>query len=167
MESEQICVSDDERETVNALACAEGGSDSAKSVNNEVNAAEEAPACVKKENADDEALSKTGEFSNEAAEEKTSILKAYFAKIKAILNKFKSPKFSAAYVAKMAVLTAISFLLYYLGRFVKLPFMFPSFFDMQISELPALLAGFSLGPVSGCLVIVFKRKACQELCHGR
>lgn len=72
------------------------------------------------------------------------------------LKKFKSLKFSAAYVAKMAVLIALSFLLYYLGRFVKLPFMFPSFFDMQISELPALLAGFSLGPISGCLVIICK-----------
>lgn len=83
-------------------------------------------------------------------------LRAMFGNISQTLKKFKSPKFSAAYVAKMAILTAISFLLYYLGRFVKLPFMFPSFFDMQISELPALLAGFSLGPLSGCMVIVFK-----------
>ena len=156
MESEQICVSDDERETVNALAYAEGERDSAKSVNNAVSTAEEEPADVGSKNADDRAATAATEVSDEAAEKKTSILKSYFAKVKATLNKFKSPKFSAAYVAKMAVLTAISFLLYYLGRFVKLPFMFPSFFDMQISELPALLAGFSLGPVSGCLVIVFK-----------
>ena len=71
------------------------------------------------------------------------------------LKKFKSPKFSAAYVAKIAILTAISFILYAFVKF-SLPFMFPSFLDMQISELPALLAGFSMGPVSGCLVIVFK-----------
>ena len=87
---------------------------------------------------------------------KTGNLNAFFATIGERLKRFKSPRFSAAYVAKMAILTAISFLLYYLGRFVKLPFMFPSFFDMQISELPALLAGFSLGPLSGCLVIIFK-----------
>lgn len=71
------------------------------------------------------------------------------------LKKFVNPKFSAAYVAKIAILTALSFILYQYVKF-NLPFMFPSFFDMQISELPALLAGFSMGPVSGCLVIVFK-----------
>lgn len=87
---------------------------------------------------------------------KTGALKDYFAYLKQFFKRLGSFRFSAAYVAKMAILTAISFLLYYLGRFVKLPFMFPSFLDMQISELPALLAGFSLGPISGCLVIVFK-----------
>jgi len=71
------------------------------------------------------------------------------------LKKFANPKFSAAYVAKLAILTALSFILYVYIKF-SMPFMFPSFFDMQISELPALLAGFSMGPVSGCLVIVFK-----------
>ncbi len=74
---------------------------------------------------------------------------------KKTLKKFANPKFSAAYVAKLAILTAIAFLLYAFVKF-SLPFMFPSFLDMQISELPALLAGFSMGPVSGCLVIVFK-----------
>lgn len=72
------------------------------------------------------------------------------------LDKKKVFRLSASWVAKMAMLTAISFLLYYLGHFIKLPFMFPSFFDFQISELPALLAGFSMGPISGCLVIIFK-----------
>ncbi len=89
-------------------------------------------------------------------DEVNSGARAFFKEAINKLKRFKSPRFSAAYVAKMAILVAISFLLYYLGRFVKLPFMFPSFFDMQISELPALLAGFSLGPISGCLVIIFK-----------
>ena len=42
--------------------------------------------------------------------------------------------------------------------FVKfpLPFMFPSFLDMQISDLPALLGGFALGPVEGALIIIIK-----------
>ena len=71
------------------------------------------------------------------------------------LKRFKSPKFSAAYVAKMALLTAIAFVLYAFVKF-SLPMIFPSFLDIQISELPALLAGFSMGPVSGCLVVVFK-----------
>ncbi|MBR4800177.1 MAG: tRNA (adenosine(37)-N6)-threonylcarbamoyltransferase complex ATPase subunit type 1 TsaE [Clostridia bacterium] len=75
-------------------------------------------------------------------------------------KKFKSfdkntfGKHSAAYVTKMAILTGLSFILYAFAKF-NLP-IFPSFLDIQISELPALLAGFSMGPISGCLVIVFK-----------
>lgn len=75
--------------------------------------------------------------------------------IKETFSKFKNPKFSSAYIAKIAILTAISFLLYAFGKF-NLPFMFPQFLEIQISELPALLAGFSMGPVSACIVIVLK-----------
>ncbi|MFA6866291.1 MAG: tRNA (adenosine(37)-N6)-threonylcarbamoyltransferase complex ATPase subunit type 1 TsaE [Clostridia bacterium] len=64
-------------------------------------------------------------------------------------------KLSTSYVAKMALLTALSFILYVFCKF-SLPFIFPQFLDIQFSELPALLAGFSMGPLSGCLVIVFK-----------
>ena len=63
-------------------------------------------------------------------------------------------KMSAAYVAKLALLTALAFALY-MAKF-NLPFMFPSFLEMQFSELPALLAGFSMGPVAGVLVVVLK-----------
>ena len=62
---------------------------------------------------------------------------------------------SGAWVAKMAIMVALSFVLYYLGHYIKIP-IFPSFLDFQISELPALFAGFSMGPVSGCLVIIIK-----------
>lgn len=64
-------------------------------------------------------------------------------------------KITPAYITKLAVLTGISFILYMFAKF-SLPFMFPSFLDMQFSELPAILAGFSLGPVAGVLVIVLK-----------
>lgn len=80
--------------------------------------------------------------------------KGAIANIKQTLSKFKSPKFSTAYIAKIAVLTAISFILYNIK--FNLPFMFPEFLEVQISELPALLAGFSMGPVSACIVIVLK-----------
>lgn len=63
--------------------------------------------------------------------------------------------FSAGNIAVMAILTALSFILYMFVKF-PLPFMFPSFLDMQISDLPALLAGFALGPVEGSLVIIIK-----------
>ena len=69
--------------------------------------------------------------------------------------KIFTKKVTPAYLTKLAVLTAISFILYMFLKF-SLPFLFPSFLDMQFSELPAILAGFSLGPVAGVLVIVFK-----------
>lgn len=78
-----------------------------------------------------------------------------FDSYKANFKKFKSVKFSSAYIAKIAILTALSFILYAFGKF-NLPFMFPSFLEIQISELPALMAGFSMGPISGTLVIVLK-----------
>lgn len=75
--------------------------------------------------------------------------------IKQSFARFKNPRFSTAYITKMAILTAISFLLYAFGKF-NLPFMFPQFLEIQISELPALLAGFSMGPISACVVIILK-----------
>ena len=66
-----------------------------------------------------------------------------------------SKHFSAGNIAVMAILTAISYVLYMFVKF-PLPFMFPSFLDMQISDLPALLGGFALGPVEGCLIIIVK-----------
>ena len=75
-------------------------------------------------------------------------------KTKDLLFKIKR-KLTAAYITKVALLSAISFILYLYGKFA-LPFMFPSFLDMQFSELPALLAGFALDPVAGAIVIVVK-----------
>ena len=66
-----------------------------------------------------------------------------------------SKHFSAGNIAVMGILTAISFVLYMFVKF-PLPFMFPSFLDMQISDLPALLGGFALGPVEGALIIIIK-----------
>ena len=59
-------------------------------------------------------------------------------------------------IAITAVFTALSYGLYLLGKFCKLPFIFPSFFDLQFSELPALIVGFMFGPVYGAAVIIFK-----------
>jgi len=72
-------------------------------------------------------------------------------------EKFKQfgKRITPAYLTKVAVLTAISFILYMFLKF-SLPFLFPSFLDMQFSELPAILAGFSLGPVAGVVVILLK-----------
>ncbi len=56
-------------------------------------------------------------------------------------------------IAIIAVLTAISYVLYMFVKF-PMPFIFPSFLDIQFSELPALIGGFALGPISGCIIIV-------------
>lgn len=75
--------------------------------------------------------------------------------LSANIKRYTTKKNRAEYLAKIAAYTAISYILYVLCKF-SLPMMFPSFLDIQISELPALIAGFSMGPISGCLVIVLK-----------
>lgn len=87
--------------------------------------------------------------------EKNSESKKTKVDVKGTLKQFKNARFTTAYIAKVAILTAISFILYAFAKF-PLPFMFPGFLEIQISELPALLAGFSMGPVSACIVIVLK-----------
>ena len=63
--------------------------------------------------------------------------------------------FTTKNITMTAVFTAISFVLYMFVKF-PLPFLFPAFLDVQFSEMPALLAGFMMGPVWGCLVIILK-----------
>lgn len=63
--------------------------------------------------------------------------------------------FSTKSITVTAAMTAISFVLYMFVKF-PLPFLFPQFLDIQFSELPAMLTGFMLGPVWGCVVIVLK-----------
>lgn len=77
---------------------------------------------------------------------------------KAITSNQKTQKtqlFTTRNIAVMAMLTAVSFVLYLIAKF-PLPFIFPGFLDMQFSDLPALLGGFSLGPVAGAIIIVAK-----------
>ena len=63
--------------------------------------------------------------------------------------------FTTKNIAVMAMLTGLSFVLYLFAKF-PLPFIFPGFLDMQFSDLPALLGGFSLGPTAGAIIIVIK-----------
>lgn len=62
---------------------------------------------------------------------------------------------AAATAAKVAILTALAWIFYMYVK-VKLPFIFPEFLEMQISDLPALLGGFALGPLWGCVIVVLK-----------
>ena len=96
--------------------------------------------------------------------EKNSESKKTKVDVKGTLKQFKNARFTTAYIAKVAILTAISFILYAFAKF-PLPFMFPGFLEIQISELPALLAGFSMGPVSACIVIVLKCRFKLAMSH--
>jgi riboflavin transporter FmnP len=64
-------------------------------------------------------------------------------------------KIATTRIAKIAVLSALSYILYLFVKF-PLPFLFPSFLEIQISDLPALIGGFMLGPIDGCVIILVK-----------
>lgn len=59
------------------------------------------------------------------------------------------------YVTKVAIFSALSAILYFFPKF-PLPFLFPSFLDVQFSNLPAILGGFVLGPIGGVLIVIVK-----------
>jgi len=71
------------------------------------------------------------------------------------LRKQLVPKqvYSIQGVAKIALLSAISFLLTLLS--VPLP-IFPAFLKVDLGDLPALIGGFALGPVAGIIVEFIK-----------
>ncbi|MCH5164409.1 MAG: tRNA (adenosine(37)-N6)-threonylcarbamoyltransferase complex ATPase subunit type 1 TsaE [Clostridiales bacterium] len=65
-----------------------------------------------------------------------------------------SKVFTTKNITRIALFSALSFVLYtFLG--FKVPG-FPPFFTFQVSEMPALLAGYMMGPVAGCIVILMK-----------
>ena len=69
---------------------------------------------------------------------------------------FKGNPMSTKFIARTAVFTAISIILYTVP-FLKfsLP-VFPAFLEIHLDEIPALMAGFAYGPLSGFLVILVK-----------
>lgn len=75
----------------------------------------------------------------------------------------KSPRrkvkfFTAGNMAVMGILSAIAYVLYLLPKLIpvfNLP-IFPSWLDLQISDLPALLGGFAIGPWASVIIIVIK-----------
>ena len=69
---------------------------------------------------------------------------------------FKGNAITTRFIARTAVFAAISIILYTVP-FLKfsLP-IFPSFLEIHLDEIPALMAGFAYGPLSGALVILAK-----------
>ncbi|MBQ7408693.1 MAG: ECF transporter S component [Clostridia bacterium] len=61
--------------------------------------------------------------------------------------------FTARRIAKLGIFSALAVILYFLN--FPLPF-FPSFLEIHLSDLPALICGFSMGPLGGFLVILVK-----------
>ena len=61
--------------------------------------------------------------------------------------------FGVRYIAVTGMLSAIAFILMFLD--FPVPFM-PSFIKLDISELPALIGSFAMGPVCGVLVCLIK-----------
>lgn len=68
--------------------------------------------------------------------------------------KFNLKKMTIKQMAVIAIFGSLSVILYYYAKF-NLPF-FPSWLDIQFSDVPALLTTFMYGPWSGVLVIVVR-----------
>lgn len=62
--------------------------------------------------------------------------------------------FTAKNMAKIGIFSALSAVLYFLN--IPLPFIFPPFLKLNLSDLPTLICGFSMGPLAGFLTIVVK-----------
>lgn len=69
-------------------------------------------------------------------------------------NKYNLKKMTTKQMSIIAIFGALSVVLYYFAKF-KVPF-FPSWLDIQFSDVPALLTTFMYGPVTGVLVIVVR-----------
>ena len=64
--------------------------------------------------------------------------------------------FTVKFIARTAVFAALSVILYTVPVLkFKVPF-FPPFLEIHLDEVPALIAGFAYGPLSGTLVIIVK-----------
>lgn len=70
------------------------------------------------------------------------------------ITKTKSTRLTTRYMAVTAVLSALAFVLELIE--FPLPMIIPSFIKFDISDLPALIGAFSMGPVCGVLVELLK-----------
>jgi riboflavin transporter FmnP len=69
-------------------------------------------------------------------------------------DRYNLKRMNIKQMSVIAVFSALSVILYYFGKF-NLPF-FPSWLDIQFSDIPALLVSFMYGPISGVLVIIVR-----------
>ncbi len=69
------------------------------------------------------------------------------------MKQIQNKKFKVRYIATTGILSALATVLMMLS--FSVPFM-PSFIKLDFSELPALIAAFSMGPLYGVLVCLIK-----------
>lgn len=69
-------------------------------------------------------------------------------------NKYNLKKMNIRQMSVIAIFSALSVILYYFAKF-NIP-IFPSWLDIQFSDVPALLVSFMYGPFSGALTIVIR-----------
>ena len=73
-----------------------------------------------------------------------------------IRNLKKDKLITTKFITRTAIFSAIATILY-IVPYVKFPlFFFPSFLEIHFDEIPALIAGFAYGPLSGFFVILVK-----------
>ncbi|WP_101773686.1 ECF transporter S component [Peptostreptococcus faecalis] len=66
----------------------------------------------------------------------------------------KKKKISTSSLVKVSLLSAISFVLMFVE--MPIPGLFPAFLKIDISDIPAVIAGLSMGPFAGFVVEVIK-----------
>lgn len=69
-------------------------------------------------------------------------------------NRYNLRKISIKEMCVISIMASLSVILYYFAKF-NLPF-FPSWLDIQFSDIPALITSFMYGPIGGSLVIVIR-----------
>lgn len=62
--------------------------------------------------------------------------------------------FTTSTLVKVGILSAIGYILMFIS--IPLPTLFPGFLKIDVSDLPALLGGMSLGPVAGLTIAFIK-----------
>lgn len=67
----------------------------------------------------------------------------------------KSKMFSTQELIKIALLGSIAVILMQFGA-IKLPAIFPSFLEIDFSEVPAIVAILTINPVAGLIVVIVK-----------
>ena len=69
-------------------------------------------------------------------------------------NSLKNTKISTSNLVKLAILSAIGYILMFIS--VPLPMLFPEFLKIDISDITALMASVSMGPLAGIVVEFMK-----------
>ncbi len=62
--------------------------------------------------------------------------------------------FSTSTLVKVGILSAIGYILMFIS--VPIPVLFPDFLKIDVSDLPALLGGITLGPTAGVMIAFLK-----------